>query len=436
VRPTTLCVLLSSAGIAVALLAVVVDERLAAVWVAYVAVAALATGLDALFVPPERSLRVDVSAPDAVFIGEAAALRVAIGRGGRLGLAIDVLVDLDAQLVPQPVVRAHAAAGGTTVVEVPLVPTRRGRLAVHALWLAWKGPLGLVRRQVRRGLDLSVAVVPNTRPVRAAAIRFFGSREATVGAKVERYVGGGSEFASLRPYVPGMDHRAIDWKASARHRALLCQEFRAERNHQIVLAVDTGALMREPLEGVPKLDHAVQAALLLAYVGLHGGDRVGLFAFDERVRVFTEPAGGVASFARIQTASADLRYSTGETNFTLGMADLATRLKRRSLVVVLTDFVDVVTAELMVENLGRLARRHLVVFVTLSDPTLRATAEAPPQTLRTLYRAVVAGDLVRERELVLRRLQRLGAHTIDAPPRAVSARLLNRYLDIQRREAV
>ena len=94
-----------------------------------------------------------------------------------------------------------------------------------------------------------------------------------------------------------MDPRTIDWKASARHRRLLSQERRAERDHQVVVAIDTGRLMGEPLEGMPRLDHAVHAALLLGYVALRTGDRVGLFAFDERPRAWAAPAAGVESFA-------------------------------------------------------------------------------------------------------------------------------------------
>src|SRR5262249_29258585 len=155
------------------------------------------------------------------------------------------------------------------------------------------------------------------------------------GLKVERYLGDGSEFDALREHVPGMDRRAIDWKASARHRALLGREFRAERNHQLVLAIDTGHLMAEPLGGMPKLDHAVNAALLLAYFGLRTGDRVGLFGFDSEVRAFAAPAAGVRAFPRLQRASAALEYGTAETNFTLGLAELSSRLSRRSLVVLL-----------------------------------------------------------------------------------------------------
>jgi uncharacterized protein (DUF58 family) len=279
-------------------------------------------------------------------------------------------------------------------------------------------------------------VVPNVRAVRAAALRFFSSKDFLAGLKIEHYVGDGSEFDALREYVPGLDHRAIDWKSSARHRKLLVQDFRAERNHQVVIAVDQGHLMSEPVDGVPRLDHAINAGLLLGYFGLRTGDRVGLYGFDARMRSWSEPQGGIGSFVRLQAATAELAYSTSETNFTLGLAELSQRLKRRSLVILLTDFVDVVTAQLMVENLDRLARRHLVVFVTLRDPGLQRIAEGAPRTSLDLYRSVVAGDLVREREVVLRRLRRMGLFTIDADPGQVSVQLLNRYLDIKRREMI
>jgi uncharacterized protein (DUF58 family) len=194
--------------------------------------------------------------------------------------------------------------------------------------------------------------------------------------------------------------------------------------------------MAEPLHGLPRLDHAVTSALLLAYVSLRLGDRVGLYGFDRAARVWSEPQGGLGAFARLRTLSASLDYSREETNFTLGLTELSTRLRRRSLVVVFTDFVDTVTAELMVENLARLARRQLVLFVALRDPGLDATALARPRRLGDLHRAVVAADFERERERVLARLRRLGVQCVDAAPGAVSTRLLSRYLDIKRRELI
>jgi uncharacterized protein (DUF58 family) len=281
-----------------------------------------------------------------------------------------------------------------------------------------------------------VLVTPDVRPVRAAALRFFTAREFAAGTKSERYVGDGSEFESLRDWVTGLDPRAISWRATARHRKLVCQEFRAERDHQVVVAFDVGLRMREPLARMPRLDHAIQAGLLLAYVALKTGDRVGAFAFDEGVRMWLEPEGGVGAFPRVQKALASLAYSSSETNFTLGLADLATRLRRRSLVVVPTEFGDSVTAGLMVDAIGRLVARHVVVFVALRDPLVEEATGEEPRTTQALYRAVVASDFAREREGVLKRLRRMGVHVIDALPGEVSAALVNRYLDVHRRELV
>ena len=187
---------------------------------------------------------------------------------------------------------------------------------------------------------------------------------------------------------------------------------------------------------LPRLDHAIHAALLLAFFSARAGDRVGLYAFDERPGAFSAPRAGTAAFRALLKVSAGLRYSDAETNFTLGLTDLMQRLTRRSLVVVMTDFTDSVTAELMMDNLTRLAARHLVVFVSLRDPLLGDVVASAPDTLVALQRAVVADSLVREREAVIGRLRRRGILCIDANPSEVGMQLLNRYLEIKRREMI
>jgi uncharacterized protein (DUF58 family) len=436
VRPTLRSVLLVAGGVPVSLSATLADAALWPVWLGYLVAVALALGADAALALPARRLAVAVQAPEMLYIGDADPLVVELRASGwSRPTTLELVIDLGDELAPQPAQRA-SLAGQPVRLELELRPLRRGTARLERAWVRWTGPFGLLRREVIRPLGRELAVVPDVRAVRAAALQFFSNREFLAGLKIERYVGDGSEFAELREYTPGLDHRAIDWKASARHVKLLCREFRAERNHQLIVAVDTGQLMREPLAHVPKLDHAINAGLLLAYVALRTGDRVGMFGFDASVRGFVEPTSGVHGFARLQKASAELAYRTAETNFTLGLAELAARLRRRSLVILLTDFVDTVTAELMVDNIQRLARRHVVVFVTLRDPTLAARVAAEPADMLALHRTVVAAELVREREIVLQRLRQRGIFCIDASPRQVSSRLVNRYLEIKRRELV
>src|SRR6185436_7021315 len=221
------------------------------------------------------------------------------------------------------------------------------------------------------------------------AQRLF-SRTFVHGLKPMRDRGDGSEFDALAKFEAGMDPRLVDWKQSARHMNLLAKEVRAERNHQLVFAVDTGRQMCEPIGGVPRVDCALNAALLLAYVGLKLGDRVSFFGFDARPHLATGFVAGPSAFAHLQALTAKIDYSTDETNFTLGLSTLAERLKRRSMVVVFTDFTDTISAELMVENVARLTRRHMIVFVTFRDEELESMRAARPQTPGDVSRAVIA----------------------------------------------
>ena len=437
ILPTRRTLLWMTVGFAVSLMPALVSASLWPCWVLTLGLFVLFGGFDALWVGAPSTWLLSFEAPKLLYVGsqDVATLTLSM-TGRRRAVRVELLAELSDTLQSQPIQSFVVVGKAVSETTIELVPVRRGESQVHALWLRWYGPLGLMVRAKRYPVDACSKVLPNVRRVRGAALRFFDNRHFLTGLKQEHYIGDGSEFESLREYMPGLDHRAIDWKASARHMKLLCREFRAERNHQVILAFDTGHLMREPIDGLPRLDHAINSALLLGYVSLKAGDRVGLFGFDERVRLYSKPQGGVASIHRLVEQTGGLDYGMSETNFTLGLTTLLGHLSRRSLVIVFTDFADSVSAELMVDNVLRLAKRHLVLFVTLRDGSLDRLVRREPTSILSLNEAVVAADLVRERDLVLRRLRRRGVHCIDTTTGQVQVALINRYLDIQRRELV
>jgi uncharacterized protein (DUF58 family) len=436
-KPTSRAALLLLGGIPVAAMPVLVGDRFWVFWFSYLVLVIFLLGLDAGLARTRRRVVAELDLPDQLYIGRPGTARLHLEFPGRSRPAlVQVLLETGDLLVPPDSQTVALEEEGHSTVMLKLSPTRRGTAQVRDLWLRWTGPLGLVQCIRRRRQELEVAVVPDIQAVRAAALKFFGSRDFQAGLKLEEYSGDGSEFDRLREFVPGLDHRSMDWKASARHCKLLSREFRAERNHQIVFAVDTGRLMSEPVAGSPKLDHAVNAGLLLAWYGLRAGDRVGLCGFDRRLNLYRGPQGGLGTFPALHLASAQLDYGTDETNFTLSLAQLSTRLRQRSLIVVMTDFVDTIGARLMEENLQRLSRKHLVLFVTIRNPDLEAVAAHRPGTVRQMARSVVAAELLQERERVLKGLRRHGIQTIDAAPDQISPELLNRYLEIKRRELI
>ncbi|MFW6027686.1 MAG: DUF58 domain-containing protein [bacterium] len=435
-RPTRKAVLLMAAGIPLSVVLILIQPGLWFYDLAATITATVFCALDAVLAAPVRALRLGAQAPNTLHIGEEDRLRLRIGlTSGPRRSPLAITCDVNGILPPAPRLETVVGPGFETEAELPLRPLRRGTAGISRVWLRWPGPLGLVAVTHVRPLNIKLSVVPNIRAVRAAAIE-FQAHDAMFGIKVDRHLGDGTEFDALREYVPGLDRRSIDWKHSARHRKLLSKEFRAERNHQIVLAFDTGQLMAEPLGGIPRLDHAVTAGLHLGYLSSRSEDYVGLFGFDSRVRHYLRPTAGTSGFLALRRASAALEYRPDETNFTLGLTDLTVRLNRRSLIVLFTEFIDTITAELMLENVARLASRHMVIFVVFADRDLAGLIEARPSNMEQIANSVVAGDFIRERAIVLERLNRLGVLCIEAAPDAVSAQLINAYLDIKNREMI
>jgi len=316
-----------------------------------------------------------------------------------------------------------------------LMPTRRGTGGLEKLWFRWPGPLGLAHRQVTRELDQQIRIWPDLSPVRSPLLQTF-LRDAQFGLIARRIRGEGTQFEALSEYQPGMDRRRIDWKSSARQTRLYARENESERNNQIVFAFDCGQAMCEPVDGLPRIDRAVSAALTASYVALKGGDKVALFGFGQRPEVFTPFVSDSRQFHRLQTAAASLDYHAAEPNFTLALATLAARLPRRAMIVLFSDFTDPTSAELMVESVGRLVQRHLVLFVTMEDTELAELADAEPETVDDVATAVAAGTLARQRAVVLQKLRQMNVDVIEAPWQSLTYSLIDRYLQIKRAESI
>ncbi len=433
IRPRLRAVLIFACGIPLALFIVIYDPGLWVLSFNYGVLALIVTASDLLLACQPRRLRIKVNAPDRLYIGERGSTTLSITAGGfRRAIRFEAIAEQRGDLEAAEIVTGELPPGGEARLALPIVPRRRGRVTVDHVWLRWRGPLALVEFKLRIPVNRNVDVLPNVHGIHGSALQFF-VQEAIYGIKSQVQKGEGTEFEALREYTPGLDSRFIDWKHSARHRKLVCKEFRTERNHQVIMAFDTGYLMLDPVDGMTRLDHAINAGLVLAWVSLQGGDLVGTYGFDARVRQYMGPLRGVSSFARVQRAAAELDYHHQETNFTLGLAELNARLKRRALVILFTDFVDTITAELLIESMQRVANRHVVVFVTQRGSVLQRAVDAPPQRFADVAQAVIAQDFLRERSIVFERLERLGIHCLDVPSRGLPVALINRYLLIKQR---
>jgi uncharacterized protein (DUF58 family) len=379
-----------------------------------------------------RTFSVKEAVPDILGVGRSGGASFALSFRNAPPSQAEVELEANDRLSIAPRLHILPPEENHITAAFTLTPLRRGEGRLERLWLRWTGPLGLAWIQHVHPLSRNVPVIPDVESVREEAVRLF-ERNNNSGLQIRLDRGRGSEFHALREFQPGLDPRQMDWKTSARHNKLIVKEFRVEQNQHIVAVLDTGRLMSEPLAGQPRLDRALNAILLLAFVGLKLGDRFRLFAFDSRLRLRSGSVSGVRAFPALQRLAAQLDYSTEETNFTLGLTQLAGDIEHRSVIILFSDFSDTTSAELMLENVAQLLKRHIVLFVVFRDEELESMRGAEPESARAASCSVIADMLLKERELVMARLRQLGVEIVDAPVDRLGPGVVSAYLALKQR---
>jgi uncharacterized protein (DUF58 family) len=307
----------------------------------------------------------------------------------------------------------------------------RGRGDIEAAYVRWQGFLGLVYVQTRILLDIEIVVTPDLQGVEQDAADLF-SLDNIYGVRVQNQLYNGSEYHALREYDASQDHRRIDWRSSARHMKLFSREYQAERNHHIVLAYDTGRLMGEPLGGLKRLDRAIYAGLLLGYTALKIGDNVLTFAFASKPYHNAPVISGANGFNTLKYQLSALEDSPEESNHTLALADLNAKVARRSLIILFSDFIDEISADLIIESLNRLSKKHLVLFVACRDEVVEDLMARPPVQAEDVTRAIFARRLASQRERVLTQLRRQGVEVLETPTEQMATAIVSKYLALKR----
>jgi uncharacterized protein (DUF58 family) len=310
---------------------------------------------------------------------------------------------------------------------------RRGHYAFGDLHLRLEGARGLGSLIARVPAPAEVRVYPNPRGPRRYELALRRGALHSVGVRSARRMGGGGEFEQLREYVPGDALREFDWKASAKRLRPITRVHGQEHSQSVLIALDVGRLMAAPLDELTKLDHAIHAALLLAWVALRAGDRVGLIVFADEVLQFMPPARGRAQYLRILDGLYAVQASATYVDFRELARFVRARVPRRCLLLLFSDLLDESQALPLAAELPKLRKKHLPVCVTMSDPVAAELARAPVRTSAEVYMRAAAADLLAERAVVKAQLTRAGVGVLEVKAADLAVATVNRYLEIKRR---
>ncbi|MDJ0345743.1 DUF58 domain-containing protein [Streptomyces sp. H10-C2] len=314
-------------------------------------------------------------------------------------------------------------------VTTVLHPTRRGDRRAERVIVRSHGPLGLAARQGSHLIPWTVRVLPpftsrKHLPSRLARLRELDGRTSLL------IRGQGTEFDSLREYIPGDDTRSIDWRASARRATVAVRTWRPERDRHILIVLDTSRTSAGRVGDAPRLDAAMDAALLLAVLAGRAGDRVDLLAYDRGIRASVQGRSTTDMLPALVNAMAPLEPELVESDARGLVAAVLQRAPRRSLVVLLTGLDAAPMEEGLLPVLPQLTHRHEVVIAAVADPRIEEMVRGRG-SLNAVYAAAAAEQSRAERRRTSQRLSRHGITVVDAPPTEIAPALADAYLALK-----
>ncbi len=312
-------------------------------------------------------------------------------------------------------------------------PRRRGTLALQEVFVQVRSRWGWWHRYLRLPCVSEVYVYPDLKQLSEYSLLARTDRLSLMGLRRARTIGQDHDFERLRDYTRDDHFRQIDWRATARRRKLTVKDFQTSQSQRMLLMLDCGRMMTNVCGDMTLFDHALNAALMLGYVALQRGDRVGLICFSDRIHTYVPPRGGLHQMQHLLHASFDRFPEMVESRYDLAYMYLGARCRKRSLAILLTNVIDAVNTQQIRDYLATQAGHHLTMAVLLRDHGLfDAVADEPART-EAVYAAGSAADMLVWRRGVLRDLAHSGSLVLDVFPEDLTAELVNEYLRIKAR---
>ena len=314
-----------------------------------------------------------------------------------------------------------------------LVPPERGEEYFRATFLRLNCPFGLAHKQIRLDTEQVVKVYPNILALREFQLLNQQGRLREAGIRKSRLRGMGTEFESLRDYSEGDDFRKVDWKATARRGKIIVREYEVERNQAVILCVDCGRHMMAEIGGVRKLDMVLDSVLMLIQSAIQAGDNVGLLAYGADIIRFIPPKKGHRQLGILLNSMYNLVAEPVESDPVRAFSYLASRHKRRSLMINFTAVEDRDQARDVIQSFGTFSRNHVALLANINDPRFREILRHEPEDAESLFRFASAHFLTDERRQAASMLRTAHINVLDSEPQDLAGDLVNFYLDVKAR---
>jgi len=327
-------------------------------------------------------------------------------------------------------------AGQETVVAVAVTAGRRGRVAIAPFQIDIRFPTNMARWRTTHDDQTVLTVYPNLQAIAHYDVLRRHHALGRLGIHQTRMVGSGREFDQLREYLPDDNYGDVNWKATARRRQLVTNVYRSERSQDVILCLDCGRMMGNPLATGTVLDQAIDASSMLTHVCTRWGDHVGLVLFQDTVTCYIKPTGTGRATGRIMQELVNATPQGVFPSYSKLVSAVRTAQKRRGMIFVFTDLNDPQLAANLTSVLPLISRRHVVVVISLRDPMLGRVASGPATDRQDVCRILAARHLANERATRIRELVKANVQVLEVDADSITIDVINTYMAIKMRQLV
>lgn len=400
-------------------------------WIVSGAAIVLLAAIDALAVLRRATPDCQRDVAGSLALGVWSGVRLRLHNRGRRPIALEVFDSFPSEVTASGMPgRVRIEPHGWAELRYEIRPLERGELCFVPGQGRMDSPLDLWRRTMVLGEKQCIKVYPNFAAVAHYALLATDNRLSMLGIRLRQRRGEGLEFNQLREYREGDSLRQVDWKATSRLGKLISREYQDERDQQIVFLIDCGRRMHAKDGELSHFDHTLNAILLLSYVALRQGDAVGLMGFGGDNR-FLPPRKGAHQINQVLETVYDMQAGMNSPDYAAAASNLLTQLKKRSLVILVSNLRDEDNEELL-PALQILRRKHLVLLASLRERVLSEALEKPVESFENALIHSASLVYLAERQKAHDAILASGTYCVDVEPEALPVTLVNRYLDIKR----
>lgn len=318
-------------------------------------------------------------------------------------------------------------------ISYTLRPVKRGEYSFGAVNVFVRSPLQLLRRRFRFSNDAVVPVYPSYIQMRRYELLAISNRLTETGIKKIRRIGHNMEFELIKEYVPGDDFRTINWKATARRRHLMVNQYQDERSQQVYSLIDKGRVMQMPFAGMSLLDYAINASLVISNIAIKKSDKAGLITFQDNINSTLPASKRNNQMAQILEVLYNQKTGYRESDFSALYSHVRKKITQRSLLLLFTNFESMYSMQRQLPFLKNMAKQHVLVVIFFENTELSDLLTKPATDLKSIYYKAIGEKFAYDKKLIVRELQRHGIQTILTAPEHLTVNTINKYLELKSR---